>query len=99
MNIDCNPSSRLGLFQTASGMARRLLVFSTRLFALGAVVQRRWLRRNGRLSPIIFGLAVLTALASGVANGQQSRGAADLGPHAEGEFAPAPASVRAQAQR
>ena len=90
MNVDCNPSPRLGLFQTASELARRRQVFWMRLYALGAFVQRGWLRRNRGLSPIIFGLAVLTALASGVASGQQPRDAVDLGPHTEGKFFPLP---------
>ena len=48
----------------------------------------------------ISGLAVLTALASGVANGQDVTVVQpSLGPHAEGAFAPAPARVRALPQR
>lgn len=48
---------------------------------------------------LIAGLAVLSVLASGVATGQDSRDIAPLGQHTEGEFAPAPASVRSQPQR
>lgn len=99
MKMNCARSPRQSLFQTASGLARLLQVFWMFPLALRTFVQRGFLPGRHSLSPIIFGVAVLTALASGVANGQESRGAADLGPHVESKFAPAPANARAQAQR
>src|ERR1035437_9349278 len=47
----------------------------------------------------LFLVAVFTALVSWVANGQESGGAAYLGPHAEGKFTPAPAHESIQSQR